>query len=79
MLSNSKLCEASKCLIYSTVRLNHTWWMSMLFHRRGLAVAGSAQVTFGDEGGIMTTAGKEFPYPFNSQAKTRDESSRRGE
>ena len=39
----------SKCLVYSTVRkclvhstVKHPWWMSMLFHRRGLAVAGSA-------------------------------------
>ena len=44
-------------IVNSTVRLNHTWWMSMLFHRRGLAVAGSAHVTFGDEDEIMTTTG----------------------
>ena len=28
--SNSRLCESSKCWVYSAV--NHPWWMSMLFH-----------------------------------------------
>ena len=42
---------------------------------------GSARlfVTFGGSGGMMTTARPELPYPFSSQAKTRDESSRRGQ
>ena len=37
-------------------------------------------VTFGGSGGIVTTARTELPYPCtcSSQAKTRDESSRRG-
>ena len=35
-------------------------------------------VTFGGSGGIMTTAGPGLPYPCSPQAKTRDESSRRG-
>ena len=35
-------------------------------------------VTFGGSGGIMTTARPGLPYPCNPQAKTRDESSRRG-
>ena len=39
-ISNSKLCESSKCWVYSAV--NHPWWMSMLFHRRGLLWLGSA-------------------------------------
>ena len=34
---NSKLCGASKCMVYSTV--NRPWWMSMLFYWCGLAVA----------------------------------------
>ena len=39
-ISNSKLCESSKCRVYSTI--NHPWWMSMLFHRRGLLWLSSA-------------------------------------
>ena len=38
----------------------------------------SAHVTFGGSGGIMTTARPELPYPCVSQAKSRDETSRRG-
>ena len=43
-------------------------------------VCGSANVTFGgsDGIGIMTTARPELPYPCVSQAKSRDETSRRG-
>ena len=62
-------------MVFSAV--NHPWWMSMLFHRRGLLWLGSA-VTFGGSGGMMTTARTELPYPCSPQAKTRDESSRRG-
>ena len=39
-ISKSRLCELSKCWVYSAV--NHPWWMSMLFHRRGLLWLGSA-------------------------------------
>ena len=35
-------------------------------------------VIFGGSGGIMTTARPGLPYPCSPQAKTRDESSRRG-
>ena len=38
----------------------------------------AADVTFGGSGGIMTTAGPELPYPCNSKAKSRGETSRRG-
>ena len=38
-----------------------------------------AHVTFGGSGGIMSTARPELPYPCVSQAKSRDETSRRGE
>ena len=41
-------------------------------------VCRSANVTFGGSGGIRSTARLELPYPFNSQAKSRDETSRRG-
>ena len=43
----------------------------------GLCVSGSAQVTNGGRGGMMSTAGLELPYPRISQAKFRDETSRR--
>ena len=39
---------------------------------------GSAHVTNGGSGGMMSTAGLELPYPRISQAKFRDETSRRG-
>ena len=41
---------------------------------------GSARlfVTFGGSGGMMTTTRPGLPYPCSLQAKTRDESSRRG-
>ena len=35
----------------------------LAFHRRGLCVSGSAHVTNGGSGGIMSTAGLEWPYP----------------
>ena len=35
-------------------------------------------VTFGGSGGIRSTARPEVPYPCDSQAKSRDETSRRG-
>ena len=48
----------------------------MIFHRRYLG--SDFFVTFGGSGGIMTTARPELPYPCSSQAKAREESSRRG-
>ena len=41
-------------------------------------MSGSAHVTNGDSGGMMSTAGLELPYPRVSHAKFRDETSRRG-
>ena len=38
-ISNSRLCESSKCWVYTAV--NHPWWMSMLFHGRDLLWLGS--------------------------------------
>ena len=38
-----------------------------------------AHVTFGGSGGIMSTARSELPCPCDSQAKSRDETSRRDE
>ena len=71
-ISNSKLCGSSKCIVYCAV--NHPWWTT-----DGVC-CGSARlfVIFGGSGGIMTTAKPGLPYPCSPQAKTRDESSRRG-
>ena len=41
-------------------------------------MSGSAHVTNGGSGGMMSTAGLELPYARVSQAKFRDETSRRG-
>ena len=41
-------------------------------------VCKEAHVTFGGSGGIMSTARPELPYPCSSQAKSRNETSRRG-
>ena len=60
-ISNSRLCESSKCWVYSAV--NHPWWMSMLFHRRGFCGLARPLVTFGGSGGMMPTARTELPYP----------------
>ena len=38
----------------------------------------SAHVTFGGSGGIMTTARPKLSYPCDSQAKSRDETSWKG-
>ena len=39
---------------------------------------GSAHVTNGGSGGMMSTAGLELPYPWVSKATFRDETSWRG-
>ena len=41
-------------------------------------MSGSAHVTNGSSGGVVSTAGLQLPYPSVSQAKFRDETSRRG-
>ena len=41
-------------------------------------VCKSAHVIFGGSGGIRSTARQELPYPSSPQAKSRDETSRRG-
>ena len=35
-ISNSKLCESSKCRVTVYSAVNHPWWMSMPFHLRDL-------------------------------------------
>ena len=49
----------------------------LAFHQWGLCLSGSAHVTDGGSGGIMSTAGLELPYAHASQAKFLDETSRR--
>ena len=70
-ITNSVVCDTSK-----GSKLNHP----VGEHAFPLAgfVCKEAHVTFGGSGGIMTTARPELPYPCNSQAKSRDETSRRG-
>ena len=41
-------------------------------------MSGSAHVTNGGRGGMMSTARLELPYPLVSKAKFWDETSRRG-
>ena len=41
-------------------------------------MSGSAHITNGGSGGVMSTAGQELPYPRVFQAKFRDENTRRG-
>ena len=57
-------------------KLNHPW-CEHAFPLTGF-VCELANVIFGCSGGIMTTARPELPYPCVSQAKPRDETSRRG-
>ena len=58
-ITNSRLGESIKCWVYSAV--NHPWWMSMLFHRRGFCGLDRLFVTFGGSGGMMTTARPGLP------------------
>ena len=54
-----------------------TFGDELAFHRLDLCVSGSAYVTNGGSSGMMSTARLELPYPRVSQAKFRDETSRR--
>ena len=73
-ITNSVVCDTSKGCIYS--KLNHPWG-EHAFPLTGL-VCMAANVTFGGSGGIRPTARPEMPYPCNSQAKSRVETSQRG-
>ena len=48
------------------------------FPLTGFVCKETAHVTFGGSGGIRSTARPELPYPCYPQAKSRDETSRRG-
>ena len=74
-ITNSVVCGRSKGCIYKQIKPPLVG--EHAFPLTGL-VCKEAHVTFGGSGGIMTTARPELPYPCNSQAKSWDETSRRG-
>ena len=74
-ITNSVVCGSSKGCIYKQIKPplvgEHAFPTGF--------VCWSVHVTFGGSGGIMSTARPELPYPYVSQAKSRDETARRGE
>ena len=74
-IMNSVVCGASKGCIYKQIK-------PPLVGEHAFPLTGcvcrSAHVTNGGSGGIRSTARPELPYPCYSQAKSRDETSRRG-
>ena len=74
-IRNLVVCDASKGCIYKQIKPplvgEHAFPLTRF-------VCKEAHVTFGGSGGIMSTARPELPYPCVSQAKSRDETSRRG-
>ena len=74
-ITNSVVCDTRKGCIYKQIKPPLVG--EKAFPLTGF-VCGSAHVTFGGSGEIRSTARLELPYPCNSQAKSRDENSRRG-
>ena len=74
-ITNSVVCETGKGCIYKQIKPSLVG--EHAFPSTGF-VCWSAHVTFGGSGGIRSTARPELPYPCVSQAKSRDETSRRG-
>ena len=74
-ITNSVVCGGSKGCIYKQSKPPMVG--EHAFPLTGF-VCMAAHVTFGGSGGIRSTARPEFPYPCNCQAKSRDETSRRG-
>ena len=74
-ITNSVVCGTSKVCIYKKIKpplvVEHAFQLTGF-------VCWSAHVTFCGSGGIRSTARPELPYPRYSQAKSRDETSRRG-
>ena len=74
-VTNSVTCGASRGCIYKLIK-------PPLVGEHAFPLMGfvcmEAHVTFGGSGGIMSTARPKLPYPCVSQAKSRDETSRRG-
>ena len=73
-IANSVACDTSKGGIYKQTKPP-----LVVEHAFPVFVSESAHITFGGSGGIRSTASPELPYPCNSQAQSRDETSRRGE
>ena len=74
-ITNSVVCGTSKGCIYKQIKPPLVG--EHAFPPTGF-VCKAAHVTFGGSGGILSTARPELPYPCVSQAKSRDETSRRG-
>ena len=75
-ISNSVVCDTCKGSIYKQIKPS-------LVGKHAFPLTGfvckKAHVTFGGSSWIMTTARPELPYSYNSQANSRDETSREGE
>ena len=73
-ITNLVVCGASKGCIYKQIK-------PPLVGEHAFPLTGfvckEAHVKFGGSGGIRSTARPELPYPCVSQAKSRDETSRR--
>ena len=73
--TNSKVCDRVNVGLYKQIK-------PPLVGEHAFPLTGfvcmAAHVTFGGSGGIRSTARPELPHPCNSQAKSRDETSRRG-
>ena len=74
-ITNSVVCNASKGCIYKQIKLPLVG--EHAFPLTGF-VCKEAHVTFGGSGRIRSTARPELPYPCSSQAKSGDQTSRRG-
>ena len=74
-ITHSVVCDTSKGCIYKQIKPS-------LVDEHAFPLTGfvckEVHVTFGGSGGIRSTARPELPYPCNSQAKSRVETSRRG-
>ena len=74
-ITNSVVCGRSKGCTYKQFKAplvgEHAFPLTGFVCRK-------AHVTFGGSGGIRSTARPELPYPCVSQAKSRNETSRRG-
>ena len=74
-ITNSVVCDMRKSCIYKQIK-------PPLVGEHAFPLTGfvckSTHVTFGGSGGIMSIARPELPYSCDSQAKSRDETSRRG-
>ena len=74
-ITNLVVCDMSKGVLYKQIK-------PPLVGEHAFTLTGfvcmKAHVTFGGSGEIMSTARPELPYQCSSQAKSGDETSRRG-